>query len=348
MSLEELVRPNIWRLKGYSSARHEFEGIADVYLDANENPYDTDINRYPDPFQTAVKKRLSVIKGVPVENMFIGNGSDEPIDLLLRIFCEPGVDNILTFPPTYGMYQVSADINDVQIIESSLTTDYQIDIDQSLKLINNQTKVAFICSPNNPTGNLIDHNSVLRFLDSFKGISVIDEAYIDFAGSEGFAKMLVDYPRLVILQTLSKAWGAAGIRLGLAFASKAIIGLLNKIKPPYNINVLTQNRALEVLEDTESFNNQVEEIKTQKAEIIKSLGQLEIVIKIHPSDTNFLLVEFDKPMEVFEYLRSNGIVIRDRTKTHLCDNCLRITIGTPEENERLLRSLRSFINAMKA
>ena len=295
-----------------------------------------------------MKKRLSEIKGIPPQNIFIGNGSDEPIDLILRIFCEPGVDNILTFPPTYGMYQVSAEINNVSIKESSLTVDYQMDVADALKQVDRNTKVAFICSPNNPTGNTIDHYSITSFLNSFKGITVIDEAYIDFSDERSFGAMLDRYPRLIVLQTLSKAWGAAGIRLGLAYAQGEILRLLNKVKPPYNINILTQNRGLQVLEDVKGFELQVAEIKTQRTQVKESLENFAIVKKIHPSATNFLLVEFDQPLEVFHYLRSKGVVIRDRTKTHLCDNCLRITIGTPEENERLLQSLRSYINEMKA
>jgi len=347
MSLRELVRPNIWKLKGYSSARHEFEGEADVYLDANENPYATDINRYPDPFQEAVKSRLSEIKGIPNQNIFIGNGSDEPIDLILRIFCEPGVDNILTFPPTYGMYRVSADINNVAIIESSLTPDFQIDVPNALKQVDRYTKVAFICSPNNPTGNTIDHYSITSFLNSFNGITVIDEAYIDFSDDRSFSTLLDRYPRLIVLQTLSKAWGAAGIRLGLAYAQGEILRLLNKVKPPYNINILTQTRGLQLLQNVDQFKQQVTEIKAQRAQVAAALKDLDVVKKIYPSDTNFLLVEFDKPLEVFEYLRSEGVVIRDRTKTHLCDNCLRITIGTPEENKRLLQSLDAYTNEVK-
>jgi len=342
MELKDLVRPNIWSLKGYSSARHEFEGEADVYLDANENPYDTAVNRYPDPFQIEVKKRLSKIKNVPVENIFVGNGSDEAIDLILRIFCEPGVDSILTFPPTYGMYQVSADINNVGIVKSSLTTDYQVDMNDALSRMTSQTKVAFICSPNNPTGNLIGRKSVEDFMSKFNGITVLDEAYIDFADDSGFSEMIEKYPRLIVLQTLSKAWGAAGIRFGLAYAQKGIMDLLNKVKPPYNVNALTQRKALEILNKEDGFKAQLTEIKVERSKLEMALPTFEMVKKIHPSDANFLLVEFDKPLEVFHYLRSKGIVIRDRTKTHLCDDCLRITIGTPEENQRLLTSLKEF------
>lgn len=348
MELKDLVRPNIWSLKGYSSARHEFEGEAEVYLDANENPYETNVNRYPDPFQMKVKERLSQIKNVPVENIFVGNGSDEAIDLIMRIFCEPGRDNILTFPPTYGMYSVSADINNVEIIESSLLTDYQIDIDNTLSEINANTKVAFICSPNNPTGNQIDTQSIDTFLEKFKGITVIDEAYIDFATEKGYANLINKYPRLIVLQTLSKAWGAAGIRFGLAYANEEIMQLINKVKPPYNVNVLTQQKALAILNDEEAFNVKLDEIIAERIKLEKALADISLIQKIHPSDANFLLVQFGEALEVFHYLRSKGIVIRDRTKTHLCADCLRVTVGTPEENQRLLSALRAFENGLNS
>lgn len=342
MELKDLVRENIWNLNGYSSARHEFEGKADVFLDANENPFESDINRYPDPFQADVKDKLSDIKNITTNRIFLGNGSDEAIDLIMRIFCKPGVDQILTFPPTYGMYKVSADINDVEVIESSLTSDYQIDVNDALSKVTDYTKVAFICSPNNPTGNLIDRSTIEKFMDSFGGITVIDEAYIDFADTESMIHMLDRYPRLIVMQTLSKAWGAAGIRLGLAYANQEIIALFNKVKPPYNINSLTQQKALTLLNNVGLCVDQKLMILSERKRVQIALQDFDFVRQIHPSDANFILVEFDHAERIFEYLRDEGVVIRNRTKTHLCADCLRITIGTPEENKTLLEALKEF------
>ncbi|MBT8219169.1 MAG: histidinol-phosphate transaminase [Bacteroidia bacterium] len=348
MDIKALVRESIWNLQGYSSARHEYDGVADIFLDANENPYQSEINRYPDPFQLKLKDRLSEIKHIVPDRIFIGNGSDEAIDLIIRIFCEPDKDNIIIFPPTYGMYKVSADINNVKTIKSSLTADYQINTSDALSKINAHTKVAFICSPNNPTGNIMKRSDVLHFIKNFNGITVIDEAYIDFSDGPGYSDWIDQNPGLIILQTLSKAWGAAGIRLGIAMSNEVVIGLLNKVKPPYNVNSLSQQRALEVLSDEADFNARVNQIKRERERVAESLLSMELVRKVHPSEANFLLVEMDRAAQLFRYLREKGVVIRDRTRTHLCNDCLRITIGLPQENDRLLEEIGIFDNQESA
>jgi len=337
-----LARKNIQSLKPYSSARHEFKGKAEVYLDANENPFDNGMNRYPDPLQKEVKARIQKIKRVAVQNIFLGNGSDEAIDLLMRIFCEPGVDHIITLPPTYGMYQVSADICGVEVKKVNLTTDYQPKVEEILAVANEHSKLLFICSPNNPTGNSIDREVIETLLQKFKGIVVIDEAYIDFSSEESNSSFLRDYPNLVVLQTFSKAWGLAGIRLGMAFASEEIISLFNKVKPPYNVNVLTQKAALASLKSVSDVNNKVQQILTERSRLEDTFLRFSYVEEVYPSDANFLLVKVSEPNALYNYLVEQGIVIRNRSTVILCDGCLRFTIGLAKENDLLLAALRAW------
>jgi histidinol-phosphate aminotransferase len=342
MNIKNLIRQNIKNLAPYASARHEFTGEASMFLDANENPFDTGFNRYPDPLQHAVKERISKIKKVAVENIFLGNGSDEAIDLLMRIFCEPRMDEIMILPPTYGMYQVSASISDIAIKEVPLTPDFQPVVSEIFAKANEQTKILFLCSPNNPTANSFDLDLMENLVQNFKGIVVIDEAYIDFAAQESCIKWLSKYSNLVILQTFSKAWGLAGIRLGMAFASVEIISLLNKVKPPYNINQLTQKVALQALENQGQTQTYIKEILTERKALEMVFSQLEIVTKVYPSDANFILAQFKNPRKVYDFLVLKGIIVRDRSKVILCDDCLRITIGTKAENELLINELKNF------
>jgi histidinol-phosphate aminotransferase len=339
IQLQELVRKNILNLKPYSSARDEFQGVADVYLDANENPYPSPYNRYPDPLQRQVKEKLATVKKIPAANIFLGNGSDEAIDLLIRAFCEPYQDEILITDPTYGMYAVCADINAVAIRKVKLTSGFDLDLDAVQKNINTKTKLIFLCSPNNPTGNLLGADKILSLLQGFKGLVVVDEAYIDFTGSDGFAPMLSSFPNLVILQTFSKAWGLAGLRLGMCFASVEIISILNKIKYPYNVSVRTQEIALEALSEEQKKNHWVDEILRERDSLKASLLKLKTVYKVFPSDANFILVQVADAPAAYQYLMDKGIIVRDRSKVSLCENCLRITIGTPSENQKLLTTL---------
>jgi len=340
MDINKLVRKNIQQLKPYSSARDEFKGEASVFLDANENPYDTDYNRYPDPHQKQLKKRISELKKVNEEQIFLGNGSDEAIDLLFRAFCDPGKDEVLIPQPTYGMYAVSAYINDVKINSVSLTKDFDLDLKATLSAVTPQTKIIFLCSPNNPSGNLLTSEKVIEVINSFRGLVVVDEAYIDFTNSLSLTESLNQYKNLVILQTLSKAWGLAGLRLGICFASKEIISVINKIKPPYNISSATQSLALERLQQVEIKNQQVKEIVDQR-EIMKArLSESKIVEHVYRSDSNFLLVQVKNTKKVYENLLTKGIVLRDRSNVILCNDCLRITIGTSKENQLLLDELK--------
>lgn len=340
---DQLVRDNIKRLKPYSSARSEYKGQAAVFLDANESPFDTGYNRYPDPLQQELKEAISAVKGVPPAQIFLGNGSDEAIDLLFRIFCEPGQDYVITLPPTYGMYQVSADIAGVGVREAPLRPGiFQPDPAAVLAQASPQSKLLFICSPNNPTGNSIRMEIMRELLGAFPGIVVVDEAYIDFSSQESALSLLGAFPNLVVLQTFSKAWGLAGIRLGMAFASEAIIAYFNKVKPPYNINQLTQEEALKALKGREAQEATVQQLLGQRALLQQYLGGLPFVQRIYPSDANFLLVKVDSPRAVYDYLAKGGIIVRDRSKIVLCEGCLRVTVGTPAENERLFRSLVSF------
>ncbi len=340
--IHQLVRPNILKMKAYSSARSEFKGEADILLDANENPYDTGFNRYPDPLQWTLKHKIAELKGLPSEQIFLGNGSDEAIDLLIRIFCEPGKDHILTLPPTYGMYKVCADIADVGIVETPLAENFQIEVDQVLAKANATSKILFICSPNNPTGNSMALGSIKKILQNFQGIVVIDEAYIDFSEQESASSLLGEFERLVVLQTFSKAWGLAGIRLGMAFASEAIIALFNKVKAPYNVNQLTQDAIYMALDEVEEKNDWVSAILTERKRLEEELSKLKCVLAIHPSDTNFLLVKVSNPPAIYQHLINQGIVIRDRSKLMLCEDCLRITVGNEDENGFLLEALEEY------
>jgi histidinol-phosphate aminotransferase len=341
-NIDQLVRPNILQLQPYASARSEFKGKADIFLDANESPYESNYNRYPDPLQWKLKEAISSIKQVAPEHIFLGNGSDEAIDLLLRIFCEPGEDHIVTLPPTYGMYRVSAGIANVQVKEVSLDARFQPRPAAILEQCDEHSKLLFICSPNNPTGNTIPSETIAELATSFHGITVVDEAYIDFSFQQSSISLLEEHPRLVVLQTFSKAWGMAGIRLGMAFASTGIIDLFNKVKPPYNINQLTQDAALQALENQEQVAQQITQILGQRTLLQQYLSSLDYVERIYPSEANFILVKMKKPREVYQYLMEKGIIVRDRSRVELCEGCLRITIGTPEENEKLFQTLLTY------
>jgi histidinol-phosphate aminotransferase len=345
-TVEELVRKNIKTLKPYSSARDEFKGVATVFLDANENSYGSPVaekfNRYPDPLQIDLKEKISAIKGVPAGNMFIGNGSDEAIDVLFRIFCEPGKDNVIICPPTYGMYEVSANINDVEVRKVNLSADYQLNGEAILKAADANSKMLFICSPNNPTGNAIYAAEVEALVQHFDGIVVIDEAYINYSKQPSFINLLMKYPNVVILQTFSKAWGLAALRIGMAFAGGPIISYMNKVKPPYNVNLSSQQQAIQALDNIEWVNNLIKETVSERQLLVDSLKRLNIVSKIYPSDANFILVKVIDAKGIYDYLAGLGIVVRDRSKVELCEGCLRITIGTPEENKKLIEALTKY------
>jgi len=345
-TLNELVRPNILKLTPYSSARHEFEGSAEVFLDANENPFDTGLNRYPDPLQHAVKEKISALKKIPTNNIFLGNGSDEVIDLLIRIFCEPKEDHIITLPPTYGMYKVSASISDVEVREVQLTPDYQPDVEAVLAKANAHSKLLFICSPNNPTGNSMERTKIRQLVADFDGIVVVDEAYIDFAEQDSCIDLLSEYSNLVVMQTFSKAWGLAAIRLGMAFASEEIIRLFNRVKPPYNVNELTQQKALEALSEQHQQEMWIDQLLTQREVLRNALVTLPFVEKVHPSDANFLLIKVHAPQELYNFLVIHQIVVRNRSNVVLCEGCLRITVGTESENLKLLQVLKLYANAL--
>lgn len=335
--LQSLVRPNIWKLKPYSSARDEFQGSEGIFLDANENPYGT-LNRYPDPRQKELKAALSELKDVPAENIFIGNGSDEVIDLTYRIFANSGKDSVLICPPTYGMYEVSANINDVKIVNIPLLSDFQLDMDAILEKINNDSsiKIIFVCSPNNPTGNCLRNLKTL--LDNFNGIVVIDEAYIDFCSDKTYVQKIFTYPNLIVMQTFSKAWALAGARVGVAFAQKEIIALFNKVKPPYNISKLNLEAALDAISMKYEKSESVSNIMNEREKLIDELKQLTIVRKIYPSDANFLLVEFSDANYTYNQLVDKSIITRNRHSQ--IENCIRITIGTPDENYKLMAELK--------
>ncbi len=342
-SLEELVRPNIWKLAPYSSARNEYSGHeAHVFLDANENPYNKPLNRYPDPLQTELKAELAKVKRVPAENIFLGNGSDEAIDLVYRVFCSPRTDNVVAIAPTYGMYQVCADINDVEYRPVLLGDKFQLDADSLLKACDRNTKVVWICSPNNPTGNNLDQAAIERVLEQFQGIVVIDEAYSDFSTAEVFRTKIQRYPNLIVLNTLSKAWGCAAIRLGMAFASKEIVDLFNKVKYPYNINLLTQQQALEILRNKVEVEKWVTLVLQERGRLIKAFTDLPICVGVYPTDANFFLAKMTDAQAIYDYLVGKGIIVRNRTCVTLCQDCLRITIGTKSENAELLSALRQY------
>jgi histidinol-phosphate aminotransferase len=343
MDVRELQRENIKNLKPYSTARDEFKGQASVYLDANENsfgsPLPADYNRYPDPLQLDLKDAISQIKGVPIENMFLGNGSDEAIDLLFRAFCNPGKDNVIILPPTYGMYEVSANINDVEVRKVNLTPDFQLDLEKIAETIDGNTKMIFICSPNNPTGNSLNRTDIETILANFKGLVVIDEAYINFARQKTFIQELTEYANLVVLQTFSKAWGLAALRLGMAFSSTHVIDILNKVKPPYNINQATQDLALAALQNIEQVNEWIKVTVSERDRLGNALGRMEAVKKVYPSDANFILAQIDNAHNIYNQLVDQGIIVRDRSKVVLCDDCLRITVGTVDENNHLLTAI---------
>jgi histidinol-phosphate aminotransferase len=343
-NLDSLVRENVKVLKPYSSARDEFEDfdtIDMVFLDANENPFNSGVNRYPDPQQASVKSILAKQHKVNTNQMLLGNGSDEVLDLLFRAFCEPKVDNVITLPPTYGMYGVLANINAVENREILLSTDFQPQIEKIFKAIDDNTKMIFLCSPNNPTGNSFSEESVTTLLEHFNGLIVIDEAYIDFSEKESWLQKLEQYPNLIITQTLSKAYGLAGIRLGICYASAEVISVLNKIKPPYNVNELSQKRALERLDNTNAIQSEISSIIEQRKKLLKVLLHVNYVEKIYPTEANFILIKVDDANKRYDDLIAKGIVIRNRTTQPLCDNCLRLTIGTEEENKKLIEALQN-------
>lgn len=343
MDINQLLRKNIQSLKPYSSARDEYSGEAMVFLDANENPFNEPYNRYPDPLQKEVKDKIAKLKNTSAENIFLGNGSDEPIDLLVRAFCEPGVDNIVSMNPTYGMYQVAADICGVELNKVSLNDDFELGAQEVLDACNEHTKLIFLCSPNNPTGNSLNPEVLHVIISSFKGIVIIDEAYIDFAPGKTFLQEIEKYPNLVILQTFSKAWGMAGIRLGMAFAQTPIISVLNKIKYPYNLNILTQQKALELLDKKVTVQKWVKLLIAEREKMEQLLVQFPFVEIVYPSDANFLLAKMHDAKGIYDFLVDEGIIVRDRSKVHLCEDTLRITIGTSEENENLLNALKKLI-----
>jgi len=341
--LNLLVRDNVKKLTPYSSARDDFKGEARIFLDANENslgsPLQKWYNRYPDPHQMKVKEKLSAIKRVPVENIFLGNGSDECIDILQRAFCEPGIDNLIICPPTYGMYEVCANINNVPVKKVKLTPDFQLDLKAIDQGIDGHTKLIFLCSPNNPTANSLHPEDVEAILNNYFGLVVIDEAYINFSRQKSFAPLLNEYPNLVVMQTLSKAWGLAALRVGITLASADITGIMNKIKPPYNINQASQELALQALNEVDQVNNMIREIVKERELLAEALVNLSFVEKVHPSDANFLLVKMNDAVAIYKKLLMQGIVVRDRSRVELCEGCLRITVGTPEENKTLLYAL---------
>ncbi|WP_276504996.1 histidinol-phosphate transaminase [Terrimonas pollutisoli] len=349
--LSKLVRENIKKVKAYSSARDEFSGEAKVFLDANENSLGSPLtkwyNRYPDPHQQKLKASISRIKNVDPKNIFLGNGSDECIDLLYRCFCEPGKDNVVICPPTYGMYEVSAAINDVELKRAELLPSFQLNLALIESLIDSNTKIIWICSPNNPTGNSINYQDIEMLLNNFNGLVVVDEAYINFSRQHSLLKELNEYPNLVVMQTFSKAWGLAALRLGMAFASKEIIELLDRIKPPYNINQATQDLALEALEEVGQVNDMIKEIVAMREELINVFQRMPLVEKVYPSDANFLLVKVKDAVDVYDYLLTEGIVVRDRSKVQLCDGCLRITIGTENENTLLVDAMIDYMKSKR-
>ena len=337
-NINNLVRANIKALKPYSSARDEFKGTADVFLDANENPFG-DLNRYPDPQQKEIKDKLSAIKKVATDQIFIGNGSDEVIDLAFRIFCEPGKDKVLTFTPTYGMYNVSANINNIEVIEQPLINDFQINLNQLQPYLDfEDVKIIFICSPNNPTGNSLNPEDIEYILENFNGIVIVDEAYIDFSAQASFIKNIDKYDNLIVSQTFSKAWGLAGVRVGVAYASQAIIAFYNRVKPPYNVSTLNQEAVLKSLNNLEEVTQNIDTILDERTKLKEALSKLDIVKKIYPTDSNFLLVEVDDANKTYQYLIEEKVIIRNRNTQ--VKNCIRITVGTPEENNTLIEALK--------
>lgn len=343
--LQSLLRENIRKLVPYSSARDEFKGAAEIFLDANESsfgsPLSENFNRYPDPLQLQLKAKISGVKGVPIENIFLGNGSDEVIDLLYRAVCNPGVDNVIITPPTYGMYEVSANINDVFVKKVPLLPDFQPDLESISEIVDERTKIIFLCSPNNPTGNSLNRDDVEIVLNNFDGLVVVDEAYINYSRQKSFIAELTEYPNLIVMQTLSKAWGLAGLRVGMAFASAEIVAVLNKIKPPYNISEASQRLAMQALDNVAQVNEWIKITVQERGKLSSALAPLPVVQHVYPSDANFLLVKVSDAKSTYDRLVAQGIIVRDRSKVTLCEGCLRITVGTPEENLRLLDALKT-------
>ena len=343
MDINKLLRKNIRTLQPYSSARDEFPGEAMVFLDANENPFNRPYNRYPDPLQKELKEKVASLKNISVNQIFLGNGSDEAIDLLMRAFCEPGKDNIITVDPTYGMYKVAAAINNIDTRKVPLNKNFELNIKQLINSISEKTKLAFLCSPNNPTGNTFEKKALLEFITSFPGLVVLDEAYIDFAPGKSLLPRINEFTNLVILQTFSKAWGMAGIRLGMAFGAPEIISVLNKIKYPYNINILTQKKALKLIRNRDKIKKWIRIIIKERKKMAMLLKDLPFVRKVFPSDANFLLVKMNDARKIYDYLAERGIIVRDRSKIILCEESLRITIGSASENNRLIKALNELL-----
>jgi histidinol-phosphate aminotransferase len=339
-TLKELIRPNIWSLAPYSCARNEFTGEASVFLDANENPYNQPFNRYPDPLQVQLKEKIAALKGVRPTQMMLGVGSDEPIDLIFRIFCEPAQDNVVAINPTYGMYGVCADINNVAYKQVNLNADYSLDGEKVLKACDKHTKVIFLCSPNNPTGNSLQRAEIEKIVTGFNGIVVIDEAYIDFSKEPSWLTSLDQYPNIIVLQTFSKAWGMAALRCGMAFASEEIIAFFNKVKYPYNVNLLTQEAVYKQVENAEQKNEWVKALLLERKKLIEALENLSVVKNIYPTDANFVLVQVTDANGIYKQLVEKGIIVRNRNTVTLCEGCLRITVGTPSENKQLLTALQ--------
>ena len=342
-TLQSLIRPNIWSLSPYSCARNEFTGEASVFLDANENPYNQPFNRYPDPLQVQLKEKIAALKKVRPTQIMLGVGSDEPIDLIFRIFCEPQVDNVVAINPTYGMYGVCADINNVAYKQVNLNEDFSLNADKVLKACNKHTKVIFLCSPNNPTGNSLCRKEIEKILNGFDGIVVIDEAYIDFSKESSWLQSLDAYPQIIVLQTFSKAWGMAALRCGMAFASEEIIGFFNKVKYPYNLNLLTQEAVSKQIANADQKQEWVKALLVERQKLIDALQALPLVEKIYPTDANFVLAKVNDANGIYKQLVEQGIIVRNRNSVTLCKNCLRITIGTPSENKQLLTALQKLV-----
>ena len=341
--LESLTRPNIWTLAPYSSARNEYAGrTARIFLDANENPYNGPYNRYPDPLQEELKKALSTVKGVPAECIFLGNGSDEAIDLPYRCFCQPGIDNVMAIEPTYGMYKVCADINDVEYRKVLLDEQFQFKAADLLACCDDHTKIIWLCSPNNPTGNALNYEEIIKTIQGFEGIVIVDEAYSDFSKHPSLRSELKKYPNLIVLNTMSKAWGCAAIRLGMAFASKEIISIFNKVKYPYNVNMLTQEKALDSIKNRIDVEQWVISLLQERSRLMEAFRELPVCEKVYPSDANFFLAKMTDAQRIYDYLVDQGVIVRNRTRIQLCQNCLRITIGTRTENSELLAALRQY------
>jgi len=342
IDIKSITRKNILELSPYSSARDEFQGQANILMDANENPFNTPLNRYPDPHQREVKKLIAGIVKLDEESIFLGNGSDEAIDLLIRAFCEPGISNIISIDPSYGMYEVCANINNVKFHKVLLNSDFTINAKTLLQVTDSSSRIIFLCSPNNPTSNLLEYKSILKVVIDFPGLVVVDEAYIDFSSSKGMIDDIKNFNNLVVLRTFSKAWGMAGIRLGMAFADKQIISILDKIKYPYNVSSLSQDAIIQLLTHKNKHDEWIKTIISQREILRNQLSGLSFVIEIFPSDANFLLVKTNNPTAIYNYLKDNGIIVRDRSKVSLCEGCLRITIGSPKENAELINTLKNY------